>query len=529
MVKNTENYRRVPLLSPSAAASLVPSAGTVCFCGAGGGIMEPTAVIEALAKHFDECGEPRNLTIVTTTGLGDRAERGISPLAKEGLCKRAILGHWGQSPRICELAEKNLIEGYNYPQGVLSQMWRAIAAHQPGIITQTGLGTFLDPRQKGAKLNDVTKEDLVSLMEIDGEEYLFYKAFKPDVCVIRGSTADVEGYISLEDEVTLMDVLPMAQAAHNNGGIVIAQVKRLVKKGSIPPKEVKVPGYLVDYLVVCEEQEPIYGVKDSSYIGGHYVADEQSSEPLPLTERKVIARRALIEAKPGDVGNLGVGIADGIGACAAEEGVDQAVTLTTEHGVSGGVTVQGHAFGACVNMKSIIDMPAQFDFYDGGGLDICYVSFAEVDEKGNVNVHKFNGKIMGTGGFVNITQNSKKVVFCGTLKSGKLRTKVGDGQIEITQEGKYIKMVRQVEEITFSSADAIRRNQEVLYVTERAVFRLTKDGVMLTEVAPGIDIEKDILAHMEFKPILAEQIGVMDARIFTDAPMKLDQDWFHKN
>ncbi|WP_434310703.1 acyl CoA:acetate/3-ketoacid CoA transferase [Hominifimenecus sp. rT4P-3] len=527
MVKNTENYRRVPVLSPSAAASLIPSAGTVCFCGAGGGIMEPTTVIEALAKHFDECGEPRNLTIVTTTGLGDRAERGISPLAKEGLCKRAILGHWGQSPRICEMAEKNLIEGYNYPQGVLSQMWRAIAAHQPGIITQTGLGTFLDPRQKGAKLNDVTKEDLVSLMEIDGEEYLFYKAFKPDVCVIRGSTADVEGYISLEDEVTLMDVLPMAQAAHNSGGIVIAQVKRLVKKGSIPPKEVKVPGYLVDYLVVCEDQEPIYGVKDASYIGGHYMADEQSSEPLPLTERKVIARRALMEAKPGDVGNLGVGIADGIGACAAEEGIDQAITLTTEHGVSGGVTVQGHAFGACVNMKSIVDMPAQFDFYDGGGLDICYVSFAEVDEKGNVNVHKFNGKIMGTGGFVNITQNSKKVVFCGTLKSGKLRTKVGDGKIEITQEGKFVKMVRQVEEITFSSADAIRRNQEVLYVTERAVFRLTKDGVMLTEVAPGIDIEKDVLAHMDFKPLLAEKIGIMDERIFTDVSMNLDQDWFH--
>lgn len=522
----SEFGRKVQVISPETAASLIPSCATVAFCGAGGGIMEPTLVIEALANFYKANGSPRDLTIVTTTGLGDRADRGISPLAQSGLCRKAILGHWGQSPRICEMAERNEIEAYNYPQGVLSQMWRAIAADQPGIITRTGLGTFLDPRQKGAKLNERTKEDLVSIMEIDGQEYLFYRAFKPDVCVIRGTTADTEGYISLEDEVTLMDVLPMAQAAHNCGGIVIAQVKRIVKKGTINPKDVRIPGYLVDYLVVDPEQEPIYGVKDASYIGGKYIADAGSNIPLPLTERKVIARRALMEAKPGFVGNLGVGVADGIGAVSAEEGVDEAITLTTEHGVSGGITVQGHAFGACVNMRSIIEMPSQFDFYDGGGLDICYVSFAEIDRFGNVNVHRFNGKIMGTGGFVNITQNSKKVVFCGTLKSGKLRTSVGNGCLTIEQEGKFTKLLNNVEEITFSSEDALRRGQEVIYVTERGVFKLSKEGIVLTEIAPGVDLEKDILQHMEFTPIVSKDLVVMDERLFTDKPMGLHIDWF---
>jgi len=522
----SENGRRVPIISPSEAAGMIPSAATVGFSGAGGGIMEPTALIVALAERYREQEEPKNLTLVTTTGLGDRAERGISPLAQKGLCKRAILGHWGQSPRICEMAEREEIEAYNYPQGVLSQMWRAIAARQPGVITKTGLGTFLDPRQKGAKMNCRAKEDLVQVVEINGEEYLFYKAFQPDVCIIRGSTADTEGYISLEDEVTTMDVLSMAQAAHNRGGFVIAQVKRIVKKRTISPRDIRIPGYLIDYLVVVPEQPPIYDSLNNPFISGRYVADESDNHSLPLTERKVVARRALMEASPGDVGNLGVGIADGIGNVAAEEGLSEAITLTTEHGVSGGITVQGHGFGACVNMKSIIDMPYQFDFYDGGGLDICYVSFAEIDAAGNVNVHKFNGKIMGTGGFVNITQNSKKVVFCGTLKSGGLRTLVTEGQMRITQDGRFIKLKNHVEEITFNSQDAICRGQEVVYITERAVFRLTDKGLVLTEIAPGIDLKRDVLAHMEFQPQISESLTTMDSRLFQECPMNLYKNWF---
>jgi acetate CoA-transferase len=371
---------------------------------------------------------------MTSTGLGDRAERGISPLALPGLCRRAILGHWGQSPRIAEMAEREEIEGYNYPQGVMSQMYRAVAAGQPGVLTPIGLGTFLDPRQKGGKVNARAEEDLVRLMEIDGKEYLFYKAVAPDVSIIRGTTADTDGYISMEDEITPFDAYAMAAAAHNNSGIVIAQVARLTRKGSLHPKQVKIPGYLVDAIVVVPDQPQIYDALVNRYISGDFVADADVEAAMPLSERKLIARRALMESRPGDVGNLGVGIADGIGKLAAEEGIVDQITLTTEHGTIGGITVQGVAFGACVNMKAVLDMPSQFDFYDGGGLDVCFVSFAEVDAHGNVNVHKFNGKIMGAGGFVNITQSARKIVFCGTLKSGGFKAKVGGGKSRLSMK-----------------------------------------------------------------------------------------------
>ena len=516
---------RTRVMKADEAVKLIKSGSVVGFCGAGGGIVEPTEVIDALAKRYRETGEPKDLTILATTGLGDRAERGISPLAQPGLCKRAILGHWGQSPRIADMAERNEIEAYNYPQGVMSQMYRAVASGQPGVLTHVGLGTFLDPRQKGAKLNGFTQEDLVRLMHINGKEYLFYSAIAPDVCVIRGTTADTEGYISLEDEITPLDVYAMAAAAHNNGGIVIAQVSRLVKKGSLHPKRITIPGYLVDALVVVSDQPQVYYTPVDKFISGDFIADTGTQEPIPLTERKLIARRALMEAEPGDIGNLGVGIADGIGNVAAEEGVIEQITLTTEHGAIGGITVQGHAFGACMNMKAVIDMPSQFDFYDGGGLDICFVSFAEIDRYGNVNVHKFNGKIMGAGGFVNITQNGKKIVFCGTLKSGGLKTKIGNGKIEIVNEGRFLKLVPEVSEITFSGKDAVRRGQRVIFITERAVFSIAEQGLELSEIAPGMDLEKDVIAHMGFRPLIAKNLKEMDARLFKDERMGLEDDW----
>lgn len=516
---------RVQVMTADEAAKLIKSGTAVAFCGAGGGIVEPTEVINALARRYKETAEPKNLTILATTGLGDRAERGISPLAQPGMCKRAILGHWGQSPRIADMAERNEIEAYNYPQGVMSQMYRAVASGQPGVLTHVGLGTFMDPRQKGAKVNECTKEDLVRLMEIDGKEYLFYKAIPPDVCVIRGTTADAEGYISLEDEITPLDVYAMAAAAHNNGGIVIAQVSRLVKKGSLHPKRIAIPGYLIDALVVVPDQLQVYYSPVNRFISGDFIADTETQEAISLTERKLIARRALMEAEPGDVGNLGVGIADGIGNVAAEEGVIDQITLTTEHGAIGGITVQGHAFGACMNMKAVIDMPSQFEFYDGGGLDVCFVSFAELDQYGNVNVHKFNGKIMGSGGFINITQNSKKIVFCGTLKSGGFKTQVGNGKIEIVSEGRFLKLVPAVSEITFNGRDAVKRGQKVVFITERAVFEMTEQGFELTEIAPGMDVERDIIAHMGFRPLFAKNLKEMDARLFREERMGLDGDW----
>lgn len=516
---------RTKVMTADEAVTLIKSGSTVGFCGAGGGIVEPTEVIDALARRYKETAQPKDLTILATTGLGDRAERGISPLAQPGMCKKAILGHWGQSPRIADMAERNEIEAYNYPQGVMSQMYRAVAAGQPGVLTHVGLGTFMDPRQQGARVNDCTKEDLVRLMEIDGKEYLFYKAIPPDVCIIRGTTADTEGYISLEDEITPLDVYSMAAAAHNSGGIVIAQVSRLVRKGTLHPKRITIPGYLIDVLVVVPDQPQVYYSPVDKFISGDFVADTGMQSPMSLTERKLIARRALMEAEPGDVGNLGVGIADGIGNVAAEEGVIDQITLTTEHGAIGGITVQGHAFGACMNMKAVIDMPSQFEFYDGGGLDVCFVSFAELDQYGNVNVHKFNRKIMGSGGFINITQNGKKIVFCGTLTSGGFKARVGNGKIEILNEGRFLKLVPDVSEITFNGRDAVKRGQKVLFITERAVFSMTEQGFELSEIAPGMDVEKDVIAHMGFRPLIARNLKEMDARLFTDAPMDLERDW----
>jgi len=526
MGKTLRKGTLVGILSAEEAVKAIPDGATVAFCGAGGGIVEATEVINALADRFTESQQPRNLTFWHTTGLGNRNDRGMSPLAQTGLVRRVFGGHWGQSPRLAEMAERNEIEAYNYPQGVMSQLLRTAAAGQPGIITHVGLGTFVDPRQQGGKLNECTKEELIKLMEINGREWLFYPVVPIDVAIIRGTTADTEGYISMEDEITYLDALAMAQAAHNNGGMVIAQVQRLVKARTLHPKSVKIPGYLVDALVVVPDQPQLY-TTSNRFFSGDFVADMGEVVPLPLNERKLIARRALFEVSPGDVGNVGVGISDGIGVVAREEGVSEDFTLTVETGPIGGVTAQGIFFGATVNMQAMLDMPSQFDFYDGGGLNICFLSFAEADQAGNVNVHKFNGKIMGTGGFINICQNSKKIIFSGTLTAGGLKVAIEDGKVKINQEGKFKKLVAQVPEITFNGKDALLRGQEVLYITERAVFRLTPEGLELFEIAPGMDLEKDIIGQMGFRPNIAADLKEMDPRLFLTEVMGIQSEW-HK-
>lgn len=515
---------KVAVLSAQQAIDLIPNEAAVAIMGAGGGITEPTELINALAKKYETTQTPKDLTLIHTTGLGDRAEKGMSPLAQEGLSKTVIGGHWGQSPRMSELAEKNLIQAYNFPMGVMAQLFRAAAAHQPGLLTEIGMGTFIDPRHQGGRLNEVTTKDLIKLVEIEGKEWLFYPALYPDVAFLRGTTADTEGYISMEDEVLYLDALATAQAVHNNGGIVIFQVQRIVKAGTLHPRQVKIPGYLVDALVVVADQPQLYGAPVNRFISGDYIVDPGTTMPIPLNQRKLVARRALFEVKKGYVGNVGVGIADGIGLVAREEGVDEQFSLTVETGAVGGITSQGVAFGANVNTRALLDMPAQFDFYHGGGLDVCYLSFAEVDEQGNVNVHKFNGKIMGTGGFVDIHQTSKKVIFCGTLTAGSLKTDIKDGKLHITQEGKFKKLVKSLPEITFSGKLAAQKGQEVYYITERAVFKLEKDGLHLIEIAPGVDLQKDVLDKMEFAPVVAKDLKLMDARLFLDQPMGLILD-----
>ena len=403
---------------------------------------------------------------------------------------------------------------------LLTQMLRASAAHQPGILSEIGLGTFVDPRNQGGKLNDITKEDLISLVNLEGKEYLYYKTVAPNVAFIRATTCDSEGYATFEDEVMYLDALVIAEAVHNNGGIVMMQVQKMVKKATLHPKAVRIPGYLVDIVVVDPAQTQLYGgAPVNRFISGDFTLDDSERVKIPLNQRKVVARRALYEMKKGAIGNVGVGIADGIGLVAREEGCDEDFVLTVETGPIGGITTQGVAFGANVNTRAILDMTAQFDFYHGGGLDVCYLSFAEVDQHGNVNVHKFNGKIMGTGGFIDISATSRKIVFCGTLTAGGLKTEVGEGSLRITQEGRVTKFVESLPEITFSGKVALERGLDVRYITERAVFTLKEDGLHLIEVAPGVDIERDVCSKMAFRPIIDENLKTMDPCLFTDAVM----------
>lgn len=520
MAKIQRIKNRPQILTARQAVDCIEDNDTVAVSGAGGGIVDPYDLINALHDRYIETQSPKNLTLWHSTGLGDRGEKGMSPLALDGLVKRVIGGHWGQSPKLAQMASENKIEAYNFPQGIMAQLARTAAAGQPGILSKVGLGTFIDPRVEGGKLNDVTRQDLIQVMHINNEEYLYYPVVPLDVCLIRATTADTEGYASMEDEITYIDVLQLAQAVHNNGGTVILQVKRVVKAGTLHPKSVKIPGFLVDAIVVEPNQEQLYNGSDR-FFSGDYIADDSDVNILPLDQRKVVARRALMEVKPGYVGNVGVGIADGIGNVAREEGVSDLFTLTVETGPVGGATAQGIFFGATINARAIMDMPAQFDFYDGGGLDVAFLSFAELDENGDVNVHKFNGKIMGTGGFVNIVAGSKKVVLCGTLRAGKLLTTVKNGKITIDQEGKFEKMIKKVGSVTFSAKQAAIQNQEVIYITERAVFKLIDGKVVLTEIAPGMDLQKDIIDQMGFVPVVSKDLKEMDARIFKEEKMNI--------
>lgn len=486
----------------------------------------PEALHAALEKRFLETNGPRDLTLMMCAGAGDSKGLGTGRLHHEGLLKRVIAANFGRMPKVAEAAQDNKIQGYNLPQGVISQLYRACAAGQPGLFSKVGLQTYCDPRLGGGKVNELTEEDIVKLVEVEGEEWLFYKATKIDVAFIRGTSADPSGNISVEKEALTLDNLAQAMAAHNNGGIVIAQVERIVEQGSIRPKDVKVPGILVDCVVVAETQElhrMNYGKLYDASLSGEIRVPVEGMAKMPLDARKIIARRAAFELPPNGVVNLGVGAPDGVAAVANEEKVTPYITLTTEAGAIGGVLAGGSSFGSSANAHSIIDQNQMFDFYDGGGLDLTCLGMAECDQHGNVNTSRFGGRLNGCGGFINISQNSRAVVFAGTFTVGGLKVAIEDGELKIVQEGRSRKFVEQVGQVTFSGNYAKQRSQPVLYVTERCVFQLTPDGLELIEVAPGIDIERDILAHMEFKPLINKPIP-MNPRIFVDEPMDLLDD-----
>ena len=503
------------IITAEQAAELIPDGATV---GASGmQVIWAEEIGVAIEQRFLAAAHPRDLTLVHGAGIGNWVDKGLHHFGHEGLVAKWIGAHTGAAPAMAHLIEQNKCQAYCIPQGVVVQLYREIAAKRPGIITKVGLGTFIDPRLEGGKLNAMTAADYVELLNLHGTEYLFYPAFPIDVALIRGTTADLNGNLTMDEEALLFESLPLAQAVKNCGGIVIAQVKYLAENETLHPKHVRVPGGLVDYVVVCAHPAQNHMQTAAEFYNPAFSGDIKlpldELALLPMNERLVIARRAAMELHPHAFVNCGVGMPDGLGSVAAEEGVTHLMTLTTESGAIGGApgidTKHGRAnlnFGVAYNAEALIEHQAMFDFYDGGGLDIAFLGLAETDRHGNVNVSRFSGRAMGVGGFVNITQGAKTVVFVGTFTAGKPVIEVAAGTVKIVQEGVVKKFIDQVEEITFSGAQAMKLGQRVLFVTERAVFEL-RDGVMtLTEIAPGIYVERDVLAQMEFRPAIAPDL-----------------------
>ncbi len=492
------------------ALALVRDGDTVATSGfVGIGFAENLAV--ALERRFLATGTPRGLSLVYAAGQGDGHGRGLNHLGHEGLVKRVIGGHWGLVPALQKLAVENKIEAWNLPQGVITHLFRDIAAGKPGHLSRVGLGTFVDPRHGGGRINERSTEELVRLMPIDGQEYLFYKAFPLDVALIRATTADPDGNLTMEREALTLESLAVAMAVRNSGGVVIAQVERLADFHTLNPRQVKVPGVLVDCVVLAEKPEyhqQTFAEPYSAAFAGELRVPVASVEPMHAGKRKVIARRAALELRPNAVVNLGIGMPEGVAAVAAEEHVIDLITLTAEPGVIGGIPAGGLNFGAAVNTQAVIDQPYQFDFYDGGGLDIAFLGLAQADAEGNVNVSKFGPRLAGAGGFINISQNARKVVFVGSFTAEH-------------KNGREHKFVREVEQRTFSGREALRRGQQVLYVTDVAVFGLHAEGVELLEVAPGLDVERDIVGEMGFRPVMTREPAVMEPALFGETPLGL--------
>lgn len=512
------------------AAALIPD-GAVVTVSSSSGLHCPDAMLRVIGERFDATGSPTGLTSVNPIAAGDMyGIDGIDHLARPGLLKRVVAGSYPSgpssmpSPKIWRMIIDDEVEAYNLPSGILYHLHLDIAAKRPGVLTKVGLDTFVDPRRHGGRMNARTTEELVSVVQFDGEEWLYVRAFPIDVAIIRGTTADEDGNLSMEHEGAYLGALDQALAARNSGGIVIAQVKRLVATGSIPTQQVRVPGNLVDVVVVDPEQMQTTETRYDPAISGEIRVPVSGFEPVPWGADKVIARRAAMELQTGEAVNLGFGISALVPRVLLEEGHGDGVTWVIEQGAVGGVPLLGFAFGCAANAAAFMPSPMQFAYFQGGGFNRTCLSFMQVGADGSVNVSKLALKphvTAGAGGFVDITSNARRIVFAGYLTAGGLQLDLSDGGLTVVAEGRNKKFVPDVEHVTFSGPKAVERGAEVVYVTERAVFRLTAEGLEVMEVAPGIDLEREVLGQVAIPVTVSPSLATMDARLFRPEPMNL--------
>jgi propionate CoA-transferase len=509
---------RSKIVSMAEAAALIPDGVTVSVSSSSG-LGCPDAMLRAIGERFRETGSPRNLTTIHPIAAGDMyGIDGIDHIAEPGLIKRVIAGSFPSgpssmpSPKIWQMIHENQIEAYNIPSGILFHMHLDAAAKRPGVLTRVGIDTYVDPRRDGGRMNECTSEEIVELVQFDGQEWLYFRAIPIDVAIIRGTTADEFGNLSMEHEGAYLGALDQALAARNNGGIVIAQVKRTTARGTIPTQDVRVPGNLVDYVVVDHEQMQTTQTRYDPAISGELRAPLDSFEPVEWGTDKVIARRAAMELMDGDAVNLGFGISALVPRILLEEGHGGDVTWAIEQGAVGGVPLLGFAFGCAANAMGIMPSPMQFVYF-------------QVGADGSVNVSKLTAKphvTAGVGGFVDITANARNIVFSGYLTAGGIDQTVVDARLEIRREGKARKFVPEVEHVTFSGRKALERGANVTYVTERCVLKLRAEGLTVTEIAPGVDLQRDVLGQVDIPLQVAEDLTMMDARLFRPEPMGLE-------
>ncbi len=502
-------------LSAAQAAALIKNGDTVAVSGNGAGMIAAEAIFAAVEQRFLATGEPRDLTLVHSLGLGDRGDQGASRFAHEGMLRRVIAAHFTWSTKIQDLIREEKIEAYCFPAGVIQQLLREIGAGRPGLFTHVGLGTFADPRHDAGRCNRRSRDELVELHHFDGREILRYKPFKVDVAIVRGTLADTRGNISPEGEAVDLDVHSIALAAHNSGGLVLVQVKKIVAHGALIARNVRIPGIMVDAVVEDPGQQMFYGMPYDPTVSGSQRAQvgHLTAELPAKIERRIIARRAAMELRKGTSLNFGFGIPGGIFGVMAEQGIADELWMSVEQGVHNGRMLDDRFFGAARNPDAVLPSIEQFDYYSGGGIDLTFLGMGEADARGNVNVSHLGGTLVGPGGFIDIAQNAKRVVFCGTFDAQGGKVAWTNGALRVVQAGQIRKFVSQVERITFAGDYAAQHGQEVLYVTERAVFRLEKGGLRLTEIAPGIDIDRDVLPYMDFKPIIGE-VATMELSCF---------------